>query len=718
MFNLMHNFKYIPAIDGLRAIAVLSVMLFHLDASFLPGGFTGVDVFFVISGYVVSASLAADFIKNNYINSNRKLVAFFPFLIAFYARRIRRIFPALVVCLLISSLLAAMFIPFSWNDNIIGKVGTWAFFGLGNIALVKFTDGYFSMDAEYNPFTHTWSLGVEEQFYVIFPLVFFIFLASKTYKQKFLGFTLLFILALVSLFFSADETIKNFNKAFYLLPSRFWELAVGAMLFQFHFRCSNNYKNSNGNFSTRLSFLFSKKVILLAFLTGLLLIIYSFIFVNKLNFPFPNAIFSVLGTAFIIHAISNTNIQRYKLLNNVFDNNLMVYIGKISFSLYLWHWAIYVLFRWTIGLDSIALYCIAVVLTFIFAILSYKFVELPIKKGAGNNIFGLNNINLKTVGIGLFIICISFFVSKQMLNKHKEKFSLSQTKNTEFWFPSDEIISFENEAIKQSKKYDFSNKRLFIVGDSHTGSLQTLAAMLRTYNNMDVRLLTIPGCPVWDLRTDINHFPKHCKIDLNGIYNKLLTDVKKGDIVFFSSLRGGRLTDKFTAFDREQLEKYFSKYNIQTKQIYTQLRNEFVPLANQLVKKKAKVILNTPSPVFATLAIRCADWFSINSKTCKNNMFISKHYLTEFNQQMLSSLNTLKTTIPAITIWNIFDILCISPNFGEHKDDKNYCSLFDKNNMPIFHDTDHLSAYGNTILYPHFTELLNSIYSENNSNNK
>ena len=714
MNNSIYNFKYIPAIDGLRAIAVLSVMLFHLDASFLPGGFTGVDVFFVISGYVVSASLAANFVKNN--NSNKKIGSFFTFLTAFYARRIRRIFPALVVCLLVSSLLTAMFIPFSWNDNIIGKVGTWAFFGLGNIALVKFTDGYFSIDAEYNPFTHTWSLGVEEQFYVIFPLVFFIFLASKTYKQKFLGFILLVILALTSLIFSAYETINNFNKAFYLLPSRFWELAVGAMLFQFHFRCSNNYKNSNGNFSTRLSFLFSKKVILLAFLTGLLLIIYSFIFVNKLNFPFPNAIFSVLGSAFIIHAITNTNIQKYKLLNNIFDNNLMVYIGKISFSLYLWHWAIYVLFRWTIGLDSIALYCIAVVLTFIFAILSYKFVELPIKKGAGNNIFGLNNINLKTVGIGLFIICVSFFVSKQMLNKHKEKFSLSQTKNTEFWFPSDEIISFENEAIKQSKKYDFSNKRLFIVGDSHTGSLQTLAAMLRTYNNMDVRLLTIPGCPVWDLRSDINHFPKHCKIDLNGIYNKLLTDVKKGDIVFFSSLRGGRLTDKFTAFDREQLEKYFSKYNIQTKQIYTQLRNEFVPLANQLVKKKAKVILNTPSPVFATLAIRCADWFSINSKTCKNNMFISKHYLTEFNQQMLSSLNILKTTIPAITIWNIFDILCISPNFGEHKDDKNYCSLFDKNNMPIFHDNDHLSAYGNTILYPHFTELLNSIYNENNNN--
>ena len=80
MNNSIYNFKYIPAIDGLRAIAVLSVMLFHLDASFLPGGFTGVDVFFVISGYVVSASLAANFVKNNYINSNKKIGSFFTFL--------------------------------------------------------------------------------------------------------------------------------------------------------------------------------------------------------------------------------------------------------------------------------------------------------------------------------------------------------------------------------------------------------------------------------------------------------------------------------------------------------------------------------------------------------------------------------------------------------------------------------------------------------------
>lgn len=715
MTNLIYNFKYIPAIDGLRAIAVLSVMLFHLDANFVPGGFTGVDVFFVISGYVVSASLAADFVKNNYISSNKKISNFFHFLTAFYARRIRRIFPALVVCLLISSVLVAMFIPFSWNDIVIGKVGIWAFFGLGNIASIKFTDGYFSTNAEYNPFTHTWSLGIEEQFYVIFPLVFFIFLCSKTYKQKILGFILLFILALISLIFSAYETINNINKAFYLLPSRFWELAVGAILFQFHFRCSNNYKHSK-IFSTRLSFLFSKKVIIVTFFIGFLFIIYSFFAVDKLNFPFPNAIFSVLGTAFIIHSISNTNIKKYRFLNNIFDNYLMVYIGKVSFSLYLWHWVIYVLFRWTIGLDSIALYLLAITLSFTFAILSYKFVELPIKKGLGNNILGLKFINLKTVGIGIFIISVSYFMSNYILIKHKAKFSLSKTKNMEILFPVYATISNENKEVKQYAKYNFATKRLFIVGDSHTLSLGTLAAMLQTYNKMDVKLLSVPGCPMWNLREDINAFPEHCKSDVQKIYNALINDSKVGDVIFFSSLRGIRLTDRLKELDRKQLLEQFSKNNVETKENFTQLRNEFIPLAQKLVNKKVKVILNTPSPLFATFAVRCYDWFNRDSKTCKNNMFISKHYLTEFNQQMLNSLDILKTTVPEITIWNIFDILCIPPNFGEHKDNKNYCSLFDKNDMPIFHDTDHLSAYGNTILYPHFIQLLNSIYNENNSN--
>lgn len=145
---------YIPAIDGIRAIAVLAVMVYHLNASWLPGGFAGVDVFFVISGYVVARSLAG-----------RTNEPFGRFLLGFYSRRIRRIVPALLVCLLATTMLTILFIPESWLSSTTSQVGLYAFFGLSNFALVWFQDDYFSPRAEFNPFVHTWSLGVEEQFY-------------------------------------------------------------------------------------------------------------------------------------------------------------------------------------------------------------------------------------------------------------------------------------------------------------------------------------------------------------------------------------------------------------------------------------------------------------------------------------------------------------------------------------------------------------------------
>jgi peptidoglycan/LPS O-acetylase OafA/YrhL len=143
---LNKQYGYVPAIDGLRAIAVLAVMIYHLNSEWLPGGFSGVDVFFVISGYVVARSLSDRL-------SDRPLY----FISGFYARRVRRILPALIICLVVTSLLTVLFIPASWLSSTTSQVGLFAFFGLSNIALVLFQDDYFSPRAEYNPFVHTWS---------------------------------------------------------------------------------------------------------------------------------------------------------------------------------------------------------------------------------------------------------------------------------------------------------------------------------------------------------------------------------------------------------------------------------------------------------------------------------------------------------------------------------------------------------------------------------
>jgi peptidoglycan/LPS O-acetylase OafA/YrhL len=157
---------YLPGVDGLRAVAVLAVMIFHMVPAALPGGFAGVDVFFVISGFVVTGSMRLD-----------SLAAVGGFLLGFYARRFRRILPALLVCLMVTVLCFASLLPNAWLGSALRDTAMHAFFGLSNFVLVANQDGYFAPRSELNPFTHTWSLAVEEQFYLLFPALAYLSIA-------------------------------------------------------------------------------------------------------------------------------------------------------------------------------------------------------------------------------------------------------------------------------------------------------------------------------------------------------------------------------------------------------------------------------------------------------------------------------------------------------------------------------------------------------------
>ncbi|WP_321919168.1 acyltransferase family protein [Paraburkholderia tropica] len=205
-------------IDGLRAIAVLSVIVYHLNASWLPGGFAGVDVFFVISGFVVAMSV-----------SELRDISLGRFLAYFYARRLVRITPALVVMLLATFVASALFIPEAWLSSTNQRTGLWAFLGLSNFVLAADTGNYFSPIAEFNPFTHTWSLAVEEQFYLSFPWLFYMWLRGRKSLSRWI-----ILAALVGSFVCAIWLGRaNQTYAFYMIWSRYWELAVGVLLFQF-----------------------------------------------------------------------------------------------------------------------------------------------------------------------------------------------------------------------------------------------------------------------------------------------------------------------------------------------------------------------------------------------------------------------------------------------------------------------------------------------------
>ena len=210
-----------PHIDGLRAIAVLAVILFHLDPAWLPGGFTGVDVFFVISGFVVSASV-----------HRLPPLSLGQSMLRFYARRIRRIAPALLACLLLTAVASVLFIPESWLSEASDKTGLMAFFGFSNWVLAAIGNDYFAPKAEFNPYTHTWSLGVEEQFYLLFPLLFLAW--ARGVRGRWISLGLFALVSAASLLHAAVLGLREAppSWAFYATSTRLWQLGVGVLLFQ------------------------------------------------------------------------------------------------------------------------------------------------------------------------------------------------------------------------------------------------------------------------------------------------------------------------------------------------------------------------------------------------------------------------------------------------------------------------------------------------------
>jgi len=210
---------YVPGIDGLRAVAVVAVMVFHLVPWALPGGFVGVDIFFVISGFVVTGSLMRD-----------SALPLPRFVLAFYARRFRRIVPALVACLCTTVVVSVAFIPQAWLSESLRSTALSAFFGFSNFALVATDDGYFAPRSEFNPFTHTWSLAVEEQFYLVFPVLLFLAISRPQTRVASAFRGLFVVLCLASLAWSAWATARAPSQAYYMLASRFWELGAGSAL--------------------------------------------------------------------------------------------------------------------------------------------------------------------------------------------------------------------------------------------------------------------------------------------------------------------------------------------------------------------------------------------------------------------------------------------------------------------------------------------------------
>ncbi len=335
--------QYRSEIDGLRALAVIPVILFHFNISGFHGGFIGVDIFFVISGFLITQLIVTDLDKDSFT------------FIKFYEKRARRLLPAsflvLIFCILAGWIILAPIDYKAFGESLV----SFSLFS-SNIYFMEKV-GYFDTPAQYKPLLHTWSLSVEEQFYLFFPVI---LLVIKKWFWKYLQHIILGIF-LISIAISIYTTYFYPEFGFYMLPSRAWELMLGALL---AIRAFPDIRD--------------KTISSIIALLGVCLILLAMAFYNERT-PFPGytALLPCLGTAFIIWSnINSKNIVGYCL-----SIKPLIFIGLISYPLYLWHWPLYVFSVYSLNRELTGPEVIFLIgLTFLLSYLTWKLLEQPVRR--------------------------------------------------------------------------------------------------------------------------------------------------------------------------------------------------------------------------------------------------------------------------------------------------------------------------------------------------
>tara|TARA_Y100000591_G_scaffold2012_1_gene1844 strand:- start:463 stop:2274 length:1812 start_codon:yes stop_codon:yes gene_type:complete len=354
--------KYRAEIDGLRAIAVFPVILFHAGFELFSGGFVGVDIFFVISGYLITTILIED-IENKRFN-----------IVSFYKRRVRRILPALIFVLL-TVYVVSYFIYLPIPHKVVGQYAVTSILSISNIFLYLKDNDYFGLDTSSNPLFHTWSLGIEEQFYLIFPI--FLFSVWRFGKVK--VFWIVCVITLLGILMSEWSWRNTPIANFYLLPTRAWELLAGSLV-AFIVQKHGVKKNNT-----------------LAIL-GMFMIIFSiFVFDKRTPFPSVYALVPVLGVMLLIMFA-----DRDTLVAKILSTKPFVTIGLISYSAYLWHLPIQVYFDYLFPGNKVASYYSYLFLA-VISYVSYRFIEHPFRKEFSGvttySFIGLSSVVLIILGV-------------------------------------------------------------------------------------------------------------------------------------------------------------------------------------------------------------------------------------------------------------------------------------------------------------------------------
>lgn len=490
----MDKTSYRADIDGLRAIAVLSVVIYHINSSFLPGGFIGVDIFFVISGFLITSQIYNELQGGIFSIRN------------FYKRRINRILPALLLVIFIS-LLVGIFLLSPLDLITLFLSAFYSVIGVSNVFFWREYGNYFAGNASDAILLHTWTLGVEEQFYVVWP--WFVMFLMKLSNRHVAVISLICCVIFLAI---SEIGANNFTSAsYYLIPSRCFELAIGATL-----ACSRSrIKSADGVSNTFASVL------------GFSLIAFSLIYLdNETVFPGVNALYPCLGTAILIWCGYNRNALSVKVLSYKY----LVFVGLISYSLYLWHWPVIAYLNYLdINVGSIAGLGI-LSFSVCAAWLSWKYVEVPFRKSGSPRQLGsivIKRFAIPAAGLAVLSAASAHFsgfpdrYSSEVLSLEKVAWTKPDVLRANCHVPTALYRTEPNRHCRLGVNKDSSDG--ILIGDSYANHFSGMVDVIAKSDGITITDYTMNGCPpIWDYEAHkLAAYAAKCKARNKYSYNHI-----------------------------------------------------------------------------------------------------------------------------------------------------------------------------------------------------
>jgi peptidoglycan/LPS O-acetylase OafA/YrhL len=494
---------WLSHVQGLRGLAVLAVVVFHAGIP-LPGGYLGVDVFFVVSGYVITALILRELNQSNTLDLKK-----------FYFRRIQRLLPALLVFVAVVSPLSILFLsPLGASQNSLWT-GLASVFGSGNLAIQYLSGGYFGDDASVNTFLHTWSLGVEEQFYLFFPLV--ILLLFQIRKRKNLTPITVGILSLSTL--SATLLVLAFYVempfeslgvyGFYSPLGRMWEFGLGAIVATLKPpKIRSRYLGVIGWF----------------------LLLSSLVAPLSSDMLGPQQLLAASGSALLIYSgLGKANRK------SILESKTLVYIGDISYSWYLWHWPIIVFVSLVSG-QNVILMSLAAAASILPAILSYRFVENPIRNSGWGLLISKRTfpklflVSSSSLAISALLVVQGFFNPDIRLSQ--EQVVADHAPAQRSWLCALGNLSIKN-VDECTWTFGNSGSPIYLIGDSQAGMFAEAAIDSAELAQSKVVISTVAGCPLL-----VEHAPNETCARFTRSVLLLLEKLEPGTVVISFAMPG------------------------------------------------------------------------------------------------------------------------------------------------------------------------------------